>query len=312
MSCLAVCLLPFVHTAPVSVAWCYHIPWCSDTVWSTISKECNGTEQSPINIVTADVQANTNLTSFNFTGYDDDTNLIEIKNTGHSIKVALDHEKMHVEGGDLPGLFTSMQFHLHWGNGSTMPGSEHTVDGKQYPMELHIVNKALTDSTLAVLGFFIEGTNDTGKPESWKTLTSYLADVANAGDEACITEYISMNDLLPGVDRTKYYRYHGSLTTPNCNEGVMWTIFKEPVKVSKDLIDLFSTNVFINKASSSSLMTNNFRHIQPINGRIVTSQVTDVAGPIVPLPTNSCLSDPSVSQTEVSQSTFDLVMEEYW
>jgi len=52
-----------------------------------------------------------------------------------------------------------------------------------------------------------------------------------------------MNDLLPGVDRTKYYRYMGSLTTPNCTEGVVWTIFKDPVKVSRDLVSLYTQNI---------------------------------------------------------------------
>ncbi|XP_073684838.1 carbonic anhydrase XVb [Garra rufa] len=189
---------------------------------------------------------------------------------------------MHVEGGDLPGLFASTQFHLHWGNGSATPGSEHGVNGKRFPMELHIVNKAehnvsvSGDSALAVLGVFIEASNDTGKPESWKTLTSYLTKIANAGDQARIYDSISMDDLLPGVDRTKYYRYIGSLTTPNCDEGVIWTIFKDPIKVSWDLIDLFTTLVYINKTTNSPLMTNTFRGVQPINGRVVMSQV---AGP---------------------------------
>lgn len=53
-----------------------------------------------------------------------------------SVKVTLDRKTMHVEGGDLPGLFTSKHFHFHWGNGSAMPGSEHAVDGKRYPMEV--------------------------------------------------------------------------------------------------------------------------------------------------------------------------------
>jgi len=47
---------------------------------------------------------------------------------------------------------------------------------------------------------------------------------------------ITMNSLLEGVDRTKYYRYQGSLTTPNCNEAVIWTVFKDPIKVSQDLV----------------------------------------------------------------------------
>uniref|UniRef100_A0A8C1ZKS0 Carbonic anhydrase n=1 Tax=Cyprinus carpio TaxID=7962 RepID=A0A8C1ZKS0_CYPCA len=284
MTCFAAFLLPASYGAPISKAWCYHMPSCSDVAWPIIAeKNCNGTQQSPIDIITTNVQANANLTSFIFTGYDDDTTLTEIKNTGTTIKVTLDHEKMHVEGGDLPGLFASMQFHLHWGNGSFMPGSEHTVDGKQYPMELHIVNKFVHNGStiLAALGFFIEATYDTGKPESWKTLTSYLSDIANAGDKACITQYMSMDDLLSGVDRTKYYRYLGSLTTPNCKEGVIWTIFKDPIKVSWDLIDLFSTSVYI-KATDSPLMVDTFRGVQPVNGRIVMSQVagTRATGPV--------------------------------
>lgn len=42
-----------------------------------------------------------------------------------------------VSGGDLSEAYDSVQFHLHWGNGTAIPGSEHTVDGKRYPMEVH-------------------------------------------------------------------------------------------------------------------------------------------------------------------------------
>uniref|UniRef100_A0A673GA17 Carbonic anhydrase XVb n=1 Tax=Sinocyclocheilus rhinocerous TaxID=307959 RepID=A0A673GA17_9TELE len=259
-------------------AWCYHLPSCK--------KDCNGTQQSPIDIITTNVQANANLTSFTFTGYDDNTTLTEIKNTGTTITVTLDHQKMHVEGGDLAGQFASTQFHLHWGNGSFMPGSEHTVDGKQYPMEVRLYSLVTSKFCLTVYFSIIflnpQATYDTGKPESWKTLTSSLSKIANAGDKAYITQYISMDDLLPGVDRTKYHRYLGSLTTPNCNEGVVWTIFKDPIKVSWDLIDLFSTSVHINKATNSPLMVDTFRGVQPVNSRIVTSQVagTRATGPV--------------------------------
>ncbi|XP_051771243.1 putative carbonic anhydrase 3 [Ctenopharyngodon idella] len=313
VACLAACLWPVVHTAPTSVSWCYNRPSCNDVTWpTTASKDCNGTHQSPIDIVTANVQANANLTSFNFTGYNDKTTLTEIKNTGKTVKVTLDHKRMHVEGGDLPGSFASMQFHLHWGNGSTMPGSEHTVDGKRYPMELHIVNKAernggvTGDPKLAVLGIFIEASNDTGKPTSWKNLTSYLVKIANAGDKARISHNISMDDLLPGVDSAKYYRYLGSLTTPNCTEGVLWTIFKDPVKVSQDLIDLFTTTVYINKTTNSPLMTNTFRSVQPVNDRIVMSQVpgTKTTGLLTPTrPTSTAKPTKPTSATKQTTPT---------
>lgn len=56
--------------------------------------------------------------------------------TAALVVVSLDSDIMTVEGGGLPGTYTSVQFHLHWGNDSSVNGSEHTVDGKQYPMEV--------------------------------------------------------------------------------------------------------------------------------------------------------------------------------
>ncbi|XP_067286088.1 carbonic anhydrase 4-like [Pseudorasbora parva] len=303
VACLTACLWLGVSTDPTSEPWCYNRPSCSDVTWPTIaSKDCNGTQQSPIDIVIANVQPDANLTSFKFTGYDDQTVLTEIKNTGTTIDIRLDHTRVNVEGGDLPGLFVSRQIHFHWGNSSAFPGSEHTVDGKRYPMELHVVNEAVRDGSmsgnpaLAVLGVFIEASNDTGKPTSWKRLTSYLKKITNAGDKALISHNISMDDLLSGVDRTKYYRYLGSLTTPNCTEGVLWTIFKEPVKVSQDLLDLFTTTVYINQ-TNSPLMTNTFRGVQPINGRVVRSQVAGTSRSTGPLTLTSTAKPTTLTAT---------------
>lgn len=111
----------------------------------------------------------------------------------------------------------------------------------------------------------------------------------SSGESTLMAPGISLDDLLVGVNRTKYYRYLGSLTTPMCNEAVVWTVFKDPIQVSKDLvscscvqhskccksasqcltdtishfqIDLFSTTVhFTNR--SSPFMTNVYRDIQP-------------------------------------------------
>ncbi|CAF95928.1 unnamed protein product, partial [Tetraodon nigroviridis] len=211
---------------------------------------CNGTRQSPINIVSANAQANEKLTAFTFSNYGSTTALKSIQNTGHTVKVSF-NSGVKVSGGGLSESYDGLQFHLHWGNGSSVPGSEHTVDGKLYPMELHIVHikssyngnttLAIADSEgAAALGFLIDvSERPKCSPASWKTLISYLDKIPNAGDSANLPSGLTLDSLLEGVDRTKYYRYLGSLTTPNCNEVVVWTVFKESIKVSKDLVRFF-------------------------------------------------------------------------
>lgn len=71
----------------------------------------------------------------------------------------------------------------------------------------------------------------------WSNL-KFTFDLMFSGDQVAITARITMDSLLEGVDRTKYYRYLGSLTTPPCNEAVVWTIFKDPIKVSQDLVSM--------------------------------------------------------------------------
>ncbi|TRY82692.1 hypothetical protein DNTS_007595 [Danionella cerebrum] len=286
---LGASLCPAVHSADYSGAWCYHKPSCNFNTWAAlVSKYCNESSQSPINIVSAQVQENPKLTSFSFAGFNDTSTFLNIINQGDSVVVNLDDSVMSVKGGDLPGLYNSKQFHLHWGNGSSSPGSEHRVDGKQYAMELHIVNvhskyngsvsaalAAHDSSGLAVLGFFVEGTDDPNATKSWDILTSYLTSIPYSGNATTdIMNQISMDGLLQGVDRTKYYRYQGSLTTPTCNEVVIWTVFKEPIKVSHDLIKRFSTTVLFKDTSAFAPITNNFRGVQPINDRVVTTQAT--------------------------------------
>ncbi|XP_053270469.1 carbonic anhydrase 4 [Pleuronectes platessa] len=276
-----------VDCATAGIDWCYHLPTCNDNNWATIApKYCNGSRQSPININTSAAKIDENLTAFTYTNYGSTTALKTLENTGKTVKANLE-SGVKISGGGLANTYDSLQFHLHWGNGASVPGSEHTVDGKRYPMEMHIVNVkssyngnttlAVGDSNgLAALGFFIEEMSGsaTGEPAAWKTLTSYLANITNKGENVALPSGISLDDLLVGVNRAKYYRYLGSLTTPACNEAVVWTVFKETIKVSKDLIDLFSNTVHVN-GSSSPLMTNVFRQIQP--DQPVTTQAASSA-----------------------------------
>ncbi|KAM9425924.1 carbonic anhydrase 4-like [Pholidichthys leucotaenia] len=273
---LAVCVLPPCLLCASDIPWCYHLPSCNDTTWPTTIAPmfCNGSRQSPINIVREDAIANENLTAFTFVNYNDTSALDKIENTGRTIKVTL-KSGVKISGGNLTEEYDSLQFHLHWGNGTMVGGSEHTVDGVRYPMELHIVNskaKFNRNTTLAVgesdglaaLGFFIEEQESTDNSSlmSWMSLTSYLANITESGTSVSITPGFSLDDLLHGVNRTMYYRYLGSLTTPNCNEAVVWTVFKQTIKLPKSVIDQYSTTVRVGN-SSSPLAVNTYRNVQP-------------------------------------------------
>uniref|UniRef100_A0A3B5KVP9 Carbonic anhydrase n=1 Tax=Xiphophorus couchianus TaxID=32473 RepID=A0A3B5KVP9_9TELE len=179
-----------------------------DSTWPTIAPlHCNGTRQSPINIVSANATEDKNLTEFTFKGYDNKSALATIENTGDTVKVTF-NTGIKISGGGLSESYESLQAHLHWGKGTAEPGSEHTVDGKRFPMELHIVNSKSTynrNATLAVkdseglaaLGFFIELTGVDDQPASWKTLTSYFSNISNAGKLwQCFTNFFRLMSMF--------------------------------------------------------------------------------------------------------------------
>jgi carbonic anhydrase len=110
-----------------------------------------------------------------------------------------------------------LQFHFH-------RPSEHTIGGKNFPMEVHFVHQHASGG-LAVIGVLMA----TGKPNA--VFNKVIATMpAKEGPAVKADMAINPNGLLPAS--RSYYRYPGSLTTPPCAETVEWLLLTTPVAVA--------------------------------------------------------------------------------
>ncbi|KAM9000458.1 carbonic anhydrase 4 [Sarcophilus harrisii] len=273
-------LLALTLVQPVAPEdWCYEsqAKKISCTEPSKWSGNCQDKQQSPINIDTKSVLRNDSLKPFQFVNYDK-KEARDIKNNGHSVQVDLSGS-IKISQGGLPGTYKAAAFHLHWSN-SVNQGSEHTIDGKSYAMEMHIVHikdkyssvsEALNgdeNNEIAVLGFLIKASSE--KHPGFSNLVENLKNIPYKSKFASLKEF-SLSDLLPKVDKLKhYYRYQGSLTTPDCQEKVIWTVFQEPIQLHEDQILEFSKQLFYNKENEEKMpIIDNFRKTQALGNRQV-------------------------------------------
>ncbi|XP_051492014.1 carbonic anhydrase 4 [Apus apus] len=263
--------------------WCYQSqkyehPHCEDPRhWYLTEASCQGNKQSPINIVTKNAIYDKSLKPLSFEGYDvKGSSKWNIENNGHTVKVTLSTFPK-IGGGGLGRKYKAIEFHLHWGTEGVsqyLPGSEHSIDGEKQAMELHIVHirEDVSDVTeakknadgVAVLAFFIKVKEEN---KNFATLINELENIKYKGQTAQM-EALPLSSLLPPEEELgRYYRYEGSLTTPDCHEGVIWTVFERPIELSIVQISQFSTVHFEGKNSTS--MAENFRPAQFLNERKV-------------------------------------------
>merc|ERR1719357_2160532 len=226
-----------------------------------------GQAQSPIDITTAE---QTLLPPWSFSGYVRVMDNIFLTNNGHSVKFSSATERIpSVTGGGLPGNFLFAQGHFHWGN-SSMVGSEHLVGGRAFPLELHLVHYNAKYGTigealkykdgLAVIGIMHE-ISDVDNP-SLEPIMKSLDYVNNAKDQVLSSQGFSLGSLLP-PDPSAFFRYDGSLTTPDCTEVVTWSLLHQNQVVSEQQLQRLRSLL----DSEGLPMGDNFRPVQPLNGR---------------------------------------------
>lgn len=114
---------------------------------------------------------------------------------------------------------------------------------------------------IAVLGVLFH-ISEQNNPLVENILDSATAVNDEPGQSNAINEPFAPMQLLP-KDRSSYFRYEGSLTTPPCTEVVVWTVWDTTVPVSMAQIERFKQV----KDANGTFITHNFRQVQRLNSR---------------------------------------------
>lgn len=87
------------------------------------------------------------------------------------------------------------------------------------------------------------------------------------------TESLVLDDFMP-KNRSSYFRYEGSLTTPGCAEDAIWTVFESSLPVSAEQVERFK----LVKTEEGHELTHNYRSLQPLNDRVLAYVSDEVFG----------------------------------
>ncbi|XP_073540699.1 carbonic anhydrase 9 [Phyllobates terribilis] len=257
----------------------HHWSYTDFSEWDRDFPDCGGNSQSPINVDTQNTTFDPQLTPILLSGYDltaGDT--LRLENNRHTVVLKLP-DSLKIVGG-LPHIYQAAQLHFHWGSRKG-PGSEHTINGKRFPGEIHVVHynpeyeslelAANQSGGLAVLAAFLEEGPEDNK--DYEHLLTYLEEVKDGGQSTEIPGF-DIRGLLPQyLDR--YFRYNGSLTTPPCLQTVNWTVFNQTIPVSARQLTILEDTIH---HDHDHILQMNFRETQALNGRVVLSSFRDPIG----------------------------------
>ena len=235
---LGACTRPETHPSPHPAGHWSYDGESGPAHWASLSPDfalCEqGREQSPIDL--------TRAMAARSPGYGIQYAPIRptLRNNGHTIQVDYPAGSTLRVGDEWLEL---LQYHFH-------TPSEHRIDGRGFPLELHLVHRGADG--LAVLGVLIrEGRHN----PDYAPLLDNLP--ASAGETRTLSIEHDARTLIPAALGS--YRYAGSLTTPPCSEGVRWQVVTDPVELSREQIEQFRR-----------IFHANARPVQPLRGRTLT------------------------------------------
>ncbi|XP_012283528.1 carbonic anhydrase 2 [Orussus abietinus] len=248
----------------------HHFDYKSTENWADDYPACGGVSQSPIDLKPSEMTRLEVPSLLTWTGYSKPPKEMTITNNGHTVQVSGKWEQgltPIISGGPLEGSYTFAQFHFHWGDCNVI-GSEHLVNNKSFPLEIHMVHYKTEYGT----------PEDAVKHGDGLTVVGFLFELS------LIPNY-ALNAMQDGIKKVKtggegnlkpfpldffhlslqadYAAYLGSLTTPPCSEVVTWIISSIPLSVTRKQMEIFR------EVELAHNIEHNYRPTQPLNGRTV-------------------------------------------
>ena len=144
----------------------------------------------------------------------------------------------------------SFHFHLY---------SEHRIENKQYPMEMHLVHKNLNKEDSLNENLVIGILFDYKDNKENKFLNDINLAKEKKINDASIVDLINKNDA--------FYYYKGSLTTIPCTENVNWIVFKDIKSMSFEQFYKFENWVEKSNMDYYGVGYGNARGPKRLNGR---------------------------------------------
>jgi len=269
--------------------------------WGDVSSMCSSQDQSPIDVNTLTAIKDPSVC---VAAFDWDINLkhdrFKVSNNGHTIALKpIDSAHLALSSnentiGRFPNYFQPEgsehdsfcmdSMHFHWGL-DDKSGSEHTVNGYQFPLELHFVHyscgndnigstlgqfgtekdvldgilEGVDTHQLGVVGLFFDVVEDQNNP-AFDALFDDLTDFDDKDTEQVING-LDLTELIPAdIGSAGYYAYEGSLTTPPCTNIVRWHVMNARGYIGKSQMEKFRT--LMNNKTGNIQIAPNYRVVQ--------------------------------------------------